>query len=176
MKSAFRDGVLELARHRPLVDAGGHEHDAAAAARVVVLRGELLDEQQRRAHVLGEECVELGCRRVGEAAAPAACVVHDEHIERRAELRACSVDDSMRRIRVREIGLDVADPELPSHALGAVRLGSPFLRRIVWRPALEEDARAALEQPLRNRKADPRAATGACNERVPSSQVHVERP
>jgi hypothetical protein len=94
VECAFRDGVLDLARHRLLVDARGHEDDAAGVT--VELRGELFDEEQRRADVLGEERVEVRRRRVRESPTPAARMIDDEHVERPAEVSACRVDDTER--------------------------------------------------------------------------------
>ena len=128
--------------------------------------GELLDEQDRRAHVLVQECIELlGCQ-LGEMPTPAARVIDHEDVER-AECSARSRDDACRRVRVGEVGLEVPDAELACDGLGAFGLRVPLLD-IVLRPALNEDMRARLLQPLHDRETDARAPADPRDERVPA--------
>ena len=136
----------------------------------LVLCGELLDEQERRAHVLVQECVELlGCQ-LAETPTPAARVVDDEDVER-AECSARSRDDACRRVRVGEVRLEVLHAELACDGLGAVGLGVPLLD-IVLRPALNEDMRARLLQSLHDCEPDARPPADPCDERIPARQVH----
>ena len=132
--------------------ARGHEHDAPGV--VLELGGELLDEQQGRAHVLVQERVELRGRQLVETSAAAACVVHDERVER-AELLAGRAHDARRRVGIGEVGLN--------RRLEVV--GAPGLGGVVGRPAVREDVRAVLLEPPRDREADPRPAADAGDER-----------
>jgi hypothetical protein len=132
------------------------QHDRAALG--LELRSELLDEQQRRADVLVQECVDVLGRQLAEPSVAAARVIDDERVER-AERFTRRRDDARRRVRVGEIGFEI----------GLEVVAAPRERLVVGRPPVRVDARTGASQPLGDREPDPPATRDAGDERV--SQV-----
>ena len=142
---------------------GGHEDDAAGVAREP--RRELLGEQQRGADVLVEEQVDVLGGELVQPAVPTPRVVCDEDVEG-PERVVRGLDDAFGRARIGEVRLHERNAELMGDALGATGLGLPRLQLVVRGQALDEDGDARLQEPPRNRVADPGAAADAGDEGV----------
>ena len=129
---SLRDRVGDLARHRAEVRAGGDQHDAPAVA--LELRGELLHEQERRAHVLVQEGVEVPA--VSSSSRP--CPL-------RAWLTTStsSGPSASRAAATTRAGASGSAKSASSDGVEASRR-LPRLGCVVRRPALREDVRAGL--------------------------------
>jgi hypothetical protein len=130
-----------------------------------VLERELLHEEERRAHVHGEEAVELVGGQLLEPAEAATRMVRDEDVDV-AELAPRRGHDPSERVRIGQVGLEVLD----------ARLGAPRLRFVVRRPAVPEDGGAELLEPVRNRVADSRAAAHPGDEGRAAAERRHGRP
>ena len=85
----------------------------------------------------------------------------------------CGRDDEGWCGKVAEIGLAERDAEFACDRLRPSWLGTPWLRRIVRRPALHEHGRSYVEELPRDRKPDPGATADTCDEGVATCEVHV---
>src|SRR5262249_11328303 len=152
-------------RHRRQVLPGGHQHYPPTVARVVVLSGELAYQQQRGAHVLVEEGVDLGGREISESAVAAASVIDDQDVERSKRLSSRRYD-LRGRPGVAEFCFEERPRKLSGRRFGASRLGAPMLICIVRSPAVDENGRSGVVQVTRDGVADSRATAGAGDESV----------
>jgi hypothetical protein len=99
-------------------------------------------------------------------------VVHDEDVEL-AQRVGGRCQEVLGRRRIGEVELGERRVQLASDRLGASGLRSPVLRRIVLRPALDENCRAGLAQATRDRVADPDTAADTRDERAPAAELEA---
>ena len=137
--------------------------------------GKLAGEQQRGADVLVQEGVDLRGGQLVEPAVAAAGVVDDEDAER-PERVGGSHDHALRRLGLGEVRLKEGHGQLGGDRPGASRFGAPTLRGVVRRPAVDEHGRPGIEQPPRDRIAEPSATTDTRNERIAAGQVDERDP
>ena len=167
LERALRRCVGELARHGRAALARGEQHQAPAGA-AVVARGELLRDEQRRAHVHDEVPVDLvsgerlQCRRRSSKRGSAP--------PRRAGRAATS--PRPRHAPVSPGRLDPPRPsrlarrraELAGQRLGPVRVRAPRAVRVVRRERVQAQIRAQRREALGDRKPDPGAPRHAGDE------------
>ena len=136
-----------------------------------MLRGELLDEQDRRSHVLVEERVQLFRRHVGQPPVPAAGMVDDQQVDV-AERRTRFPDNGTRRVGVGEVGFGVSHAVTErADRISRFAVRAPLLCCVVRRPAVCEDVGALGGEPPRNREADAAASARTCHQRHTSVEL-----
>ena len=126
--------------------------------------GELLDEEQRCTDVLVQECIDLVGRQLLESVVAAPGVIDDQRVEARKRC-AGGLDDSTRGFGIGKVSLDELDPERRRRARGSFGIGTPRLRGVVERPAVDEDVGPQLDQAACDRESDPRTPADAGDER-----------
>lgn len=124
-----------------MVLPGGEQHDATTRA-ALVLRGEGLHQQQRRAGVDRVAEIDLLDGQVLQSLGAAASVIGDDGVQV-PEGAAGGVHEPGRGVGVGQIRADVLDPPTPAAKLGdqglcTTGIGTPRLLGVVWGPRVQQ--------------------------------------
>src|SRR5262245_14020398 len=155
--------------------ARGEQHHSSAVARVIMATREGTHQQQRRAHILVQERVDLARAQVVQPAMSAARVIDDENVER-PERFYRGVDDSLGGFRVSEVRLEKRHGELAGYRLCSSRVGAPPLRGVVRRPAVDENRAPGVQQTTRDGIANPSPTADAGDKSVATGETQENDP
>src|SRR5262245_10638454 len=155
--------------------ARGEQHHSSAVARVIMATREGTHQQQRRAHILVQEGVDLAGAQVVQPAMSAARVIDDENVER-SECFYRGVDDSLGGFRVSEVRLEKRHGELASYRLCSSRVSAPPLRDVVRRPAVDENCASGVQQTTRDGIANPSSTADAGDKSVATGEAQENDP